>query len=108
MKPYPSPFLLPFLVGLALTAPVHAAPTSEQASLTLLISQLNQLESTLHRAQAQASVTPDERFFFDYPQALADIRTVRAGIEHYLTPSRAQPHTVLPLSGQYRAEDVPQ
>ncbi|ECI6680427.1 TPA: conjugal transfer protein [Salmonella enterica] len=108
MKPYPSPFLLPFFAGLALTASVRAAPTSEQVSLALLLNQLNQMESTLNRAQAQASVTPDERFFFDYPQALADIRTVRAGIEHYLTPSRAQPRTVLPLSGQYRAEDVPQ
>ncbi|EBX8629390.1 conjugal transfer protein [Salmonella enterica subsp. enterica] len=104
----PSPLFLPFVIGLALTASVHATPTSEQASLALLLNQLNQMESTLNRAQAQASVTPDERFFFDYPQALADIRTVRAGIEHYLTPSRAQPHTVLPLSGQYRAEDVPQ
>lgn len=91
-----------------LAGPLQAAPTSEQASLALLLNQLNQIESTLHRAQAQTSVAPDERFFFDYPQAYADIQAVRAGIEYYLTPSRAQPHTVLPLSGQYRTEEPPQ
>ncbi|EJX0634381.1 conjugal transfer protein [Salmonella enterica] len=104
----PSPLFLSLIVGLTLTASVYAAPTSEQASLALLINQLNQMESTLQRAQSQASVTPDSRFFFDYPQAFEDIRAVRTGIEHYLTPSRAQPQPVLPLSGQYRTEGIPQ
>jgi RAQPRD family integrative conjugative element protein len=108
MTPSPSPFLLSLFVGLTFTTSVLATPTSEQSHLALLISQLAQLESTLHRAERQASVAPDERFFFDYPQAHADIQTLRTGIEHYLTPSRAQPHAVLPLSGLYRTEDKPQ
>ncbi|HAT6801813.1 TPA: conjugal transfer protein [Citrobacter freundii] len=102
-----SPFLL-FAAGLTLTASAHAAPTSEQTSLTLLINQLDQMEFTLHRAHMQASVTPDSRFLFDYPQAHTDIRAIREGIEHYLTPSRAQPQPILPLSGQYRTEENPQ
>lgn len=95
-----------YLSGLLLAGCVQAAPTSESASLALLLTQLDLIESTLQRARKQASVAPDERFFFDYAQASADIHTVRAGIEHYLTPARAQPHHVLPLSGQYRREDI--
>lgn len=87
-----------------LSLSTQAAPTSERASLALMLNQLDQTEATLHRAQAQASVAPDERFFFDYPQAYADIQAIRTGIEHYLTPARAQPRAVLPLSGQYRQE----
>ncbi|EBL8291865.1 conjugal transfer protein [Salmonella enterica] len=94
--------------GIVLAGNAIAAPTSEPATLSLLLTQLDMLDSTLKRAENQASVAPGERFFFDYPQAHADIQAVRAGIEHYLTPSRAQPHAVLPLSGQYRTEDTPQ
>ncbi|HAT6803627.1 TPA: conjugal transfer protein [Citrobacter freundii] len=104
----PSSFLLSLFIGLTFTASVHAAPTSEQATLALLINQLDQLEATLLRAEKQASVAPGERFFFDYSQARADIRAIRTGTEHFMTPSRAQPHAVLPLSGVYRKEDKPQ
>ncbi|EAS1759736.1 hypothetical protein BH012_09925 [Salmonella enterica] len=92
-----------YLSGLILATPALAS-TSESTTLSLLQTQLDILESTLQRAERQASVAPDSRFFFDYPQAYADIRAVRAGIDHYLTPSRAQPQPVLPLAGLYRRE----
>ena len=97
---------LPFLVlpALLLAGPVLAAPAGEQENLALMLSQLNQLTATLQRAQAQTPLSPEARFFFDYPQAYADIRTMREGVECYLTPSRAQPQTVLPLAGDYRRE----
>ncbi|MCX8967302.1 conjugal transfer protein [Erwinia psidii] len=104
MTPYLSLRLLLF-TGVMFPLLAHSTPSSERETLALLVNQLNQMEFTLQRAQAQASVAPDERFFFDYPQAYADIQTLRNGIEHYLTPVRAQPHAVLPLSGKYRTED---
>lgn len=100
--------LLPLVIGLALVAPVCAAPTSEEASLTLMQNQLDQLELTLLRAQAQASKSANARFFFDYAQAHTDIQTIRTGIDQYLTPERAQPRTLLPLPGLYRREDASQ
>ncbi|EKB1622958.1 conjugal transfer protein, partial [Salmonella enterica] len=33
-----------------------------------------------------------------------DITTLRSGIEHYLTPARAQPRDTATLVGQYRKE----
>lgn len=100
-----SPYLL--LPGLLLTAPAMAIPATEQENLALLLSQFDQLNATLQRAQRQSSFTPATRFFFDYPQAYADMRAMRTGVEHYLTPSRSQPRTVLPLMGRYRQDQTP-
>ena len=96
------PFL--FLPALALAGPVMATPATEQENLTLALSQLNQLTATLQRAEQQASLSPQNRFFFDYAQANSDIYTMHQGVERYLTPSRAQPQSVLPLAGDYRQE----
>lgn len=100
--------LIPYLYlsGIVLAGNALAAPASEPATLSLMLTQLDMLDSTLKRAQSQSSVAPDGRFFFDYPQAHADIRAMRAGIEQYLAPSRAQPQQVLPLAGQYLRENV--
>lgn len=99
-------FPLFLLFSLVPVSHVQAMPAAdESASLSLLLSQLAMLESTLHRAESQASVAPTGRFFFDYPQAYADIRAIRAGTEHYLAPTRAQPRAILPLTSQYRQED---
>ncbi|ECE6019156.1 hypothetical protein DL121_13060 [Salmonella enterica subsp. enterica] len=100
--------LIPYLYlsGIVLAGNALAAPASESATLSLLLTQLDMLDATLKRAESQSSVAPGERFFFDYSQAHADIRAVRAGVEQYLTPSRAQPQPVLPLAGQYRRESV--
>ena len=98
--------LLPFLIlpALLLTGSALAASASEQENFALLLSQLNLMNATLKRAEQQTSFSPASRFFFDYPQAYADIRLMREGIERYLTPSRAQPEVVLPLAGDYRRE----
>lgn len=92
------------LTGMALAFSAHAAPTSEQASLALLLTQLDQMQSTLARAEAQADEAPSARFYFDYRQARADIRAMRTGIHRYLSPARAQPRNVTTLSGLYRQE----
>lgn len=95
------------LTSMVLTCTTHAAPTTEQANLALLTRQLNQMESTLKRAEAQASLAPDGRYRFDYSQAFADIHTIRHGIHDYLSPARTQPRNVNALSGLYRREAHP-
>jgi len=95
------------LSGLLLAGTVSVAHATEQDNLALLLSQLRLLDATLQRAEKQATVATDPRFYFDYPQAHADIQAMRNGIKHYLTPSRAQPRQVLPLAGAYRQERKP-
>lgn len=87
-----------------MTFSVHAAPASEHENLALVMKQLNQLESTLQRAQEQARLSDAGRFYFDYPQIHADISAMRDGVTHYLSPSRAQPRDVSTFTGLYRRE----
>ncbi|WP_079817866.1 RAQPRD family integrative conjugative element protein, partial [Salmonella enterica] len=68
-----------------------AVPLTEREELTLSLSQLTQIEASLHRAQQSARTGINERYYFDYPRIHSDITTLRRGIEHYLTPARAQP-----------------
>lgn len=94
------------LAGMSLALTAHAVPASEHENLALVIKQLNQLESTLQRAQEQAMLSDTGRFYFDYPQIHADISAMREGVTHYLAPSRAQPRDVSTFSGLYRREVV--
>lgn len=92
------------LIALFFSSPAFAAPLTEREELTLSLSQLNQIEASLHRAQQSARTGINERYFFDYPRIHSDITTLRSGIEHYLTPARAQPRDTATLVGQYREE----
>lgn len=92
------------LTGMVLACTAHAAPTTEQANLALLTRQLNQMESTLKRAESQARLAPNTRYRFDYSHAFTDIHTIRHGIHDYLSPARTQPRNVTALSGLYRRE----
>ncbi|ECJ8075289.1 conjugal transfer protein [Salmonella enterica] len=81
-----------------------ATPLTEREELTLSLNQLTQIEASLHRAQQNARTSINERYYFDYPRIHGDITTLRSGIEHYLTPARAQPRDTATLVGQYREE----
>ncbi|EET6913181.1 conjugal transfer protein [Escherichia coli] len=100
MKPCYTFFIL--FITLCHTRGIFAAPLTEREELTLSLSQLTQIEASLHRAQQSASTS--ERYYFDYPRIHSDITTLRSGIEHYLTPARAQPRDTTTLFGQYREE----
>ena len=91
-------------VSLLIACPVFAAPLTEREELTLSLSQLTQIEASLNRAQQSARTGINERYYFDYPRIHSDITTLRSGIEHYLTPARAQPRDTATLFGQYREE----
>ncbi|EPT4467426.1 RAQPRD family integrative conjugative element protein [Klebsiella aerogenes] len=102
MKPrYPFSMLA---IALCPMTSVFAAPLTEREELTQSLSQLTQIEASLHRAQQSARTGINERYYFDYPRIHSDITTLRSGIEHYLTPTRAQPRDTATLVGQYREE----
>ncbi|WP_253379931.1 RAQPRD family integrative conjugative element protein [unidentified bacterial endosymbiont] len=93
-----------FFIGLLITPHVLATPLTEREELTLSLNQLIQIEASLHRAQQSARTGINERYYFDYPRIHRDITTLRSGIEHYLTPTRAQPRDTATLVGQFREE----
>ncbi|MCX9039039.1 RAQPRD family integrative conjugative element protein [Citrobacter portucalensis] len=93
-----------FIASLFITSSALAAPLTEREELTLSLNQLSQIEASLHRAQQSARTGINERYYFDYPRIHSDIYTLRSGIEHYLTPIRAQPRDTATLVGQYREE----
>lgn len=80
-----------------------ASPTQHQ-ELVASLRQLDALERTVADSAAHAPIQPSERYHFDYPRLLADLARVRAGIQAYLTPSRAQPRDPAELVGDYRTE----
>jgi RAQPRD family integrative conjugative element protein len=92
------------VISLFITSSALASPLTEREELTLSLSQLTQIEASLHRAQQSARTGTNERYYFDYPRIHGDITTLRSGIENYLTPARAQPRDTTTLAGQYREE----
>jgi len=92
------------IILLSLPTFTFAVPLTEREELTLSLSQLNQIEASLNRAQQSARTDINERYYFDYPRIHSDITTLRSGIENYLTPIRAQPRDTATLVGQYREE----
>ena len=45
------------------------------------------------------------RYHFDYARLRADMKRVRAGLQDYLAPQRAQPRDPVPLAGDYVRRD---
>jgi len=92
-------------MALVFCAPVMAASPSEH-ELTYLALMLRQLDMTVRIADESAkAATPEtSRYHFDYERFNADIERIRAGVQDYLTPQRAQPRDPVAFNGQYRAE----
>ena len=91
------------LILLSFGGPAYASPESTQ--LALALKQLDGVKNSLERARNSASADSQSRYFFDYLQAQQDLTTVEQGIRRYLTPARAQPRVVQPLSASYQREN---
>lgn len=94
------------LLGFSLLA-VLPAQASEKDELASSLRLLDQAQASLERARvagAQADPADPGRFHFDYLRATTDISTIKAGINHFLEPSRAQPRDEGSVTGQYRRE----
>lgn len=83
---------------------VLAESSAQRQELVAALRQLDALERSVADSAAHTPVMPGERYHFDYPRLLADLARVRAGIQAYLTPSRAQPRDPSELVGDYRTE----
>jgi RAQPRD family integrative conjugative element protein len=92
------------VISLFITNSALAAPLTEREELALTLNQLTQIEASLNRARDSARTGINERYYFDYPRIHSDITRLRSGIEHYLTPARAQPRDTATLVGQYSEE----
>ena len=77
---------------------------SEREQLAALARQLDLIDRLAEHA---ANTAPQERarYHFDYAQLRADLERVRAGLQDYLVPQRAQPRDPVPLAGDYVRRD---
>ncbi|HGP0625131.1 TPA: RAQPRD family integrative conjugative element protein [Serratia marcescens] len=84
--------------------PAFAAEKDELASAQRMLIQVQAALERARVAAAQADPSERGRFFFDYARATADLKTINAGIDCYLEPSRAQPRDGSAVAGNYRRE----
>ena len=98
------PLLLVTVLLMGLSPIARAENPAQRQELATALRQLDALERTVAYSAAHTPVAPGERYHFDYPRILADLARMRAGIQAYLTPSRAQPRDPSELAGDYRTE----
>ncbi|QCP62299.1 RAQPRD family integrative conjugative element protein [Pantoea sp. SO10] len=91
------------LITLA-SSPVSASEKDELASAQRMIVQVQASLERARVAAAQADPLERGRYFFDYQRANGDLKTISAGIDRYLEPTRAQPRDLSGLAGNYRRE----
>ena len=92
-------------IALAGASPASAGGvTAEHEQLAALTRQLDLLDRLAEHA---AHTAPQERtrYHFDYARLRADLMRVRAGLQDYLVPERAQPRDPVPLAGNYVRRD---
>lgn len=77
---------------------------SEREQLAALARQLDLIDRLAEHA---ANSAPQERarYHFDYTRLRADLKRVRAGLQDYLVPQRAQSRDLVPLVGDYVRRD---
>jgi RAQPRD family integrative conjugative element protein len=89
------------LLAVSLPSPAIADDSLERERLAAILRQLDRIDRLAEQASRLA---PEEhtRYRFDYLRLREDLLRVRAGIEDYLTPRRAQPRDPVELGGDYR------
>ena len=96
---------LALAVSLSILQPAHAADNApEREQLAALTRQFDLFDRLAEHA---ANTAPQERarYHFDYTRLRADLKRVRAGLQDYLVPQRAQPRDPVPLAGNYVRRD---
>ncbi|TNL09669.1 raqprd family integrative conjugative element protein [Kosakonia cowanii] len=92
------------LVCLSTALPATAADDSnEKEHLAAVVRQLDLLDRLAKQSAATAS-QERARYHFDYTRLAVDLQRMRAGINDYLTPRRAQPRDPSALLGDYRQD----
>lgn len=92
---------------LAAGQPATAADDGiEREQLAALVRQLDLMDRLAEHA-AHTAPQQRARYHFDHARLREDLQRVRAGIQDYLTPPRAQPRDPVELSGDYRQSSPP-
>ena len=104
MSVFPIRFLM--LTLIAAHSDSYAAGEQEQ-QLTLLIRQLDTLDTLVRSTPRFEGPESNTRYRFDYPRLIQDIQRIRQGVQGYLSPSRAQPRDPNELVGDYRLDTPP-
>jgi len=100
----PAIFAIALGVLLSIDVPATAAdPATERTRLAGVLRQLDTIDRLIDES-AEAAAVRGTRYHFDYPRLHADVDRMRAGIEQYLNPVRAQPRDDEALNGLYTAE----
>ena len=92
------------LLAAAGLQPAIAADASDNAAeREMLAAVTRQLELLDRLAEHAATTAPQERarYHFDYARLRADLQRIRAGVQDYLVPQRAQPRDPVALTGDY-------
>lgn len=90
------------LAGLLIWQPAAAADDAiEREQLAALVRQVDLIDSLAEHA-ASAATGRRNRYHFNHTRLREDIQRIRAGINDYLTPPRAQPRDPVELLGDYR------
>ncbi|KGT88738.1 hypothetical protein NH00_19095 [Enterobacter cancerogenus] len=95
------------MLSIALSALIFLPILSNASELDELATTqrlLDQVQLSLDRARtvaAQSDPNNRRRYLFDYKNANEDLNTMRAGIDRYTQPSRAQPLDYGKVSGDY-------
>lgn len=85
---------------------IASAAAFEREQLAALVRQIDLIDRLAEHA---AHTAPQERarYHFDHTRLRENLQRVRAGIQGYLTPPRAQPRDPVELSGDYRQSSPP-
>lgn len=102
LKPTQCPATL-LLATLWLWAPGASAsdPDLHRQNLANVLHQLDLLDRFLNSVASTYQPSPGDRYHFDHTRLREDLQRVRAGIQAYLSPPRAQPREPEPLAGDY-------
>lgn len=94
-------------LALSLSAGRQAIASDGALEREQLAALARQIELTDRLAEHAASTAPQDRarYHFDYARLRADLRRVRAGVQDYLIPQRAQPRDPIPPTGDYVRRD---
>jgi RAQPRD family integrative conjugative element protein len=76
-------------------------PDLHRQNLASALHQLDLLDRFLASITSTYQPSPAERYHFDHTRLREDLQRVRAGIQVYLSPPRAQPREPEPLGGDY-------
>ena len=95
--------VLPWALATSFSAlnPAHAGDdVPERERLAALA---RQIELADRLAEHATDTAPQDRarYHFDYARLRADLKVIRAGLQDYLVPQRAQPRDPVPLTGDY-------